>query len=68
MDIVLIGFMTDSYDDSVYQLSEKMCEKLVYMDDSHTLKICVESEKDLEEAFKQFDEDYYVRVFNHQNG
>lgn len=68
MDIVLIGFTTDSYDDSVYQLSENMCEKLVYMDDSHTLKICVKSERDLEEAFNKFGEDYRVRVFNHQNG
>lgn len=68
MNIVLIGFMTDSYDDSVYQLSETMCEKLVFMDDDHTLKVCVDSEKSLETAFIKFGEDYRVRVFNHQNG
>ena len=68
MDIILIGFMADTYDSSVYWLSENMCEKLVYMDNSHTLKICVASEKDLEDAFKHFDKNYHVRVFNHQNG
>lgn len=68
MDIVLIGFDNSVYDESIYNLSEKMCEMLVYKDDDNTSKICIESEKDLEHAFKQFGEDYHVRVFNHQNG
>ena len=68
MDIVLIGFDNSVYDESIYNLSEKMCEMLVYKDDDNTLKICVDSEKSLETAFIKFGEDYYVRVFNHQNG
>lgn len=63
MEITLIGFEKDFYDDSMKNLSFQMCEKLSYMDKEHVLKLSVTNEKELEETYNIYVGSYIVRAF-----
>lgn len=63
MEITLIGFDKDFYDDSVKNLSSMMCEKLVFMDKDHVLKLSVTSESELGETYNRFVGGHIVRAF-----
>lgn len=63
MEITLIGFEKDFYDDSMKNLSFQMCEKLSYMDKEHVLKLSVTNEKELEETYNIYVGSHIVRAF-----
>lgn len=63
MEITLIGFDKDFYDDSVKNLSFQMCEKLSYMDKEHVLKLSVTNERELEETYNIYVGSHIVRAF-----
>lgn len=63
MEITLIGFDKDFYDDSVKNLSFQMCEKLSYMDKEHVLKSSVTNERELEETYNFYVGSHIVRAF-----
>lgn len=63
MEITLIGFDKDFYDDSVKSLSFQMCEKLTYMDKEHVLKLSVTNERELEETYNIYVGGHIVRAF-----
>lgn len=63
MEITLIGFDQDFYDDSVKNLSFQMCEKLADMDKEHVLKISVSNERELEDTYNSYVGNHIVRAF-----
>jgi len=63
MEITLIGFDRNFYDDSIKNLSFQMCEKLSYMDKEHVLKSSATNEMELEETYNNYVGNHIVRAF-----
>lgn len=63
MEITLIGFDRNFYDDSIKNLSFQMCEKLSYMDKEHVLKFSATNEMELEETYNNYVGNHIVRAF-----